>query len=178
MNEWSGLDGQRCVGRQHATKKKWSDIWSMNASLIFISEINRHIPIPPMITGTSNDIAAQFVISHFIIIVIISEWMNDVIGWLINEWIIIMMMKKSVLHYVADDRYGMFEDNEEAQFEMLFSLISEYHVNEEITTDDKHGSHVRYLLLFLLIIIIAIIMIHIYHSSLSSFIMSSIDWSS
>ena len=81
MNEWSGLDGQRCVGRQHGTKKKWSDIWSMNASLIFISEINRHIPTPPMMTWTSNDIAAQFVISHFIII-IINEWMNE---WM-NEW--------------------------------------------------------------------------------------------
>ena len=64
------------------------------------------------------------------------------------------MMKKSVLHYVADDRYGMFADNEEAQFEMLFSLISEYHVNEDITTTDQHGNHVRYLLLFLFIIII------------------------
>ena len=63
-------------------------------------------------------------------------------------------MKKSVLHYVADDRFGVFEDNEEAQFEMLFSLISDYHVNEEITTADQHGNHVRYLLLFLLIIII------------------------
>ena len=96
MNEWSrGLDGQRCVWRQHATKKKWSDIWSMNTSLIFISEINRHIPTPPTITMTSNDIAAQFVISHFIIIIInewMNEWMNGVIGWLINEWIIIIMM--------------------------------------------------------------------------------------
>ena len=63
-------------------------------------------------------------------------------------------MKKSVLHYVADDRFGVFEDNEEAQFEMLLSLISDYHVNEEITTADQHGNHVRYLLLFLLIIII------------------------
>ena len=63
------------------------------------------------------------------------------------------MMKKSVLHLVADDRYWVFEDNEEAQFEMLLSLISDYHVNEEITTADKHGNHVRYLLLFLLIII-------------------------
>ena len=74
MNEWRRwLDGQWCVWRQHATKKKWSDIWSMNASLIFISEINRHIST---ITMTSNDIAAQFVISHFIII-IINEWMNE-----------------------------------------------------------------------------------------------------
>ena len=64
-----------------------------------------------------------------------------------------MMMKKSVLHYVADDRFGVFRNNEEAQFEMLLSLISEYDVNEEITTADKHGNHVRYLLLFLLIII-------------------------
>ena len=64
------------------------------------------------------------------------------------------MMKKSVLHFVADDWYAVFEDNEEAQFEMLFSLISDYHVNEEITTADQHGNHVRYLLLFLLIIII------------------------
>ena len=63
------------------------------------------------------------------------------------------MMKKSVLHLVADDRFGEFEDNEEAQFEMLLSLISDYHVNEEITTADQHGNHVRYLLLFLLIII-------------------------
>ena len=62
------------------------------------------------------------------------------------------MMKKSVLHYVADDKCGVFEDNEEAQFEMLLSLISDYHVNEEITTADKHGNHVRYLFLFLLII--------------------------
>ena len=62
-------------------------------------------------------------------------------------------MKKSVLHYVADDRNRVFVDNEEAQFEMLFSLISDYHVNEEITTADQHGNHVRYLLLFLLIII-------------------------
>ena len=65
-----------------------------------------------------------------------------------------VMMKKSVLHYVADDWFGVFADNEEAQFEMLLSLISDYHVNEEITTADKHGNHVRYLLLFLLIIII------------------------
>ena len=65
-----------------------------------------------------------------------------------------MMMKKSVLHYVADDPFGMFEDNEEAQFEMLLSLISDYHVDEAITTADEHGNHVRYLLLFLLIIII------------------------
>ena len=62
-------------------------------------------------------------------------------------------MKKSVLHFVADDRDGVFADNEEAQFEMLLSLISDYHVNEEITTADKHRNHVRYLLLFLLIII-------------------------
>ena len=65
-----------------------------------------------------------------------------------------MMMKKSVLNLVADDRYGVFADNEEAQFEMLLSLISDYDVNEEITTADEHGNHVRYLLLFLLIIII------------------------
>ena len=64
------------------------------------------------------------------------------------------MMKKSVLHFVADDWCGVFEDNEEAQFEMLFSLISDYHVDEEITTADQHGNHVRYFLLFLLIIII------------------------
>ena len=64
------------------------------------------------------------------------------------------MMKKSVLHLVADDVCWVFEDNEEAQFEMLLSLISDYHVNEEITTADQHGNHVRYLLLFLLIIII------------------------
>ena len=63
------------------------------------------------------------------------------------------MMKKSVLHLIADDRYGVFADNEEAHFEMLFSLISDYHVDEEITTADEHGNHVRYLLLFLLIII-------------------------
>ena len=62
-------------------------------------------------------------------------------------------MKKSVLHFVADDRFGVFADNEEAQFEMLFSLISDYHVDEEITTVDEDGNHVRYLLLFLLIII-------------------------
>ena len=51
------------------------------------------------------------------------------------------MMKKSVLHYVADDQYGVFEDNEEAQFEMLLSLINDYHVNEEITIADQHGNH-------------------------------------
>ena len=51
------------------------------------------------------------------------------------------------------DGFGVFADNEEAQFEMLFSLISDYHVNEEITTADQHGNHVRYFLLFLLIII-------------------------
>ena len=62
------------------------------------------------------------------------------------------MMKKSVLHYVVDDRWGVFADNEEAQFEMLLSLISDYHVDEAITTADQHGNHVRYLL-FLLIII-------------------------
>ena len=156
MNEWSGgLDGQRCVGRQCATKKKWSDIWLMNASLIFISEINRHIPTPPTITMTSNDIAAQFVISHFIII-IINEWMNE---WM-NEWrdwmVINMMMKKSVLHLIADDRYCRFEETEEAQFEMLLSLISDYHVDEEITTADHHGNHVRYLFLIILLIIIII----------------------
>ena len=60
-----------------------------------------------------------------------------------------MMMKKSVLHLVADDRFGVFEDNEEAQFEMLLSLISDYHVNEKITTADQHRNNVRYLLLFL-----------------------------
>ena len=60
-------------------------------------------------------------------------------------------MKKSVLHLVADDWWGVFADNEEAQFEMLLSLISDYHVNEEITVDE-HGNHVRYLL-FLLIIV-------------------------
>ena len=63
-------------------------------------------------------------------------------------------MKKSVLHYVADDWFGVLADNEEAQFEMLLSLISDYHVDEEITTADQHGNHVRYLLLFLFIIII------------------------
>ena len=48
------------------------------------------------------------------------------------------MMKKSVLHLVADDRDGVFADNEEAQFEMLLSLISDYHVDEEITfSEDK-----------------------------------------
>ena len=61
------------------------------------------------------------------------------------------MTKKSVLHYVADDQFGVFEYNEEAQFEMLLSLISEYHVNEEITTADQHGNQVRYLLLLLLL---------------------------
>ena len=61
-------------------------------------------------------------------------------------------MKKSVLHYIADDPCFVFEDNEEAQFEMLLSLISDYHVDEEITTADQHGNHVRYFLLFLLII--------------------------
>ena len=48
------------------------------------------------------------------------------------------MMKKSVLHFVADDRYGVFADNEKAQFEMLFSLISDYHVDEEITTTQSY----------------------------------------
>ena len=48
------------------------------------------------------------------------------------------MMKKSVLHFVADDRWGWFADNEEAQFEMLLSLISDYHVDEEITTANHH----------------------------------------
>jgi hypothetical protein len=67
---------------------------------------------------------------------------------------VVVMMKKSVLHLVADDRNGVFANKEEAQFEMLFSLISDYHVDEEITTADQHGNHVRYLLLFLLIIII------------------------
>ena len=87
-----------------------------------------------------------------------------------------MMMKKSVLHFVADDWFGVFANNEEAQFEMLLSLISDYHVDEEIITTDQHSNHVRYLLIFLLSIMIAIIMIHIYHSSsLSSFIMSSFD---
>ena len=71
---------------------------------------------------TSNDIAAQFVISHFIII-IINEWMA------INEWIkydlvVMLMTKKSVLHLVADDWLRVFEDKEEAQFEMLLSLIT------------------------------------------------------
>ena len=65
----------------------------------------------------------------------------------------VVMMKKSVLHLVADDRWRVFADNEEAQFEMLLSLISDYDVNEEITTADQHGNHVRILLLFLLIII-------------------------
>ena len=87
LNEWRRLDGQRCVMRQHATKKKWSNIWSMNASLIFISEINRHIPTPPAITWTTNDFAAQFVISHFIII-IIYQWMNG----MINEWIMMIWL--------------------------------------------------------------------------------------
>ena len=64
------------------------------------------------------------------------------------------MMKKSVLHYVADDRYGVFKHKEEAQFEMLLLLINDYNVDEEITTADQHGNHVRYLLLFLLIIVI------------------------
>ena len=63
-------------------------------------------------------------------------------------------MKKSVLHFVADDPCGVIEDNEEAQFEMLLSLISDYHVDEEITTTDKHGNHVRYFLLFLFLLII------------------------
>ena len=93
------------------------------------------------------------------------------------------MMKKSVLHYVADDRRDWFKDNEEAQFEMLLSLISDYHVDEEITTADEYGNHVRYLLLFLLIVIIdhhrdnydsyLLLIIIIHH--LSSFIMSSFD---
>ena len=48
------------------------------------------------------------------------------------------MMKKSVLHFVADDRLGVFKDNEEAQFEMLLSLISDYHIDEEITIAEKH----------------------------------------
>ena len=59
-------------------------------------------------------------------------------------------MKKSVLHLIADDRYGVFADNEEAQFEMLLSLISDYDVNEEITTADQHGNHVCYLLLIII----------------------------
>ena len=93
-------------------------------------------------------------------------------------------MKKSVLHFVVDDRFGEFVDDEEAQFEMLFSLISDYHVNEEITTADQHGNHVRYLSLFLIIIdhdyhdnhdsYLSIHHYHhIYHSSLlSSFVIS------
>ena len=84
---------------------------------------------------------------------------DDMIGWWWwwwYDWVVVVMMKKSVLHLVADDRFGVFADNEEAQFEMLLSLISDYHVNEEITTADQHGNHVRYLLLFLLIIIIII----------------------
>ena len=64
------------------------------------------------------------------------------------------MMKKNVLHFVADDRWHKFADNEEEQFEMLLSLISDHHVDEEITTADQHGNHVRYLLLFLSIIIV------------------------
>ena len=60
------------------------------------------------------------------------------------------MMKKSVLHLVADDRFGVFEDSEGAQFEMLLSLISDYRVDEEITTADNHGYHVRYLLLIII----------------------------
>ena len=83
MNEWSVLDGRQYVWRQCSTKKKWSDIWSMNASLIFISEINHHIPTPPTKTMTTNNIAAQFVISHFIII-IINEWMNEWRDWVVD----------------------------------------------------------------------------------------------
>ena len=60
------------------------------------------------------------------------------------------MVKKSVLHLVADDWWGKYKDNEEAQFEMLFTLISEYHVDEEITTTDDN--HVRFHLFFFLII--------------------------
>ena len=66
--------------------------------------------------------------------------------------VVVVMIKKSVLHLVADDRWNVFEDNEEAQFEMLLSLISDYHVDEEITTADQHWNYVCYLL-FLLIII-------------------------
>ena len=95
------------------------------------------------------------------------------------------MMKKSVLHYVADDPDGVFAYNyyEKAQFEMLFSLISDYHVDEDITTADQHGNHVRYLFLFLLIIILIFMIIiiiidhddrdnHIYHSLLPLIIIS------
>ena len=53
--------------------------------------------------------------------------------------------EKSVLHYVADDSWNMFSDNAEAQFEMLFTLINDYNVDEEITTADKHGNHVCFL---------------------------------
>ena len=55
-----------------------------------------------------------------------------------------MMMKKSVLHFVADDRHGWFADNEEAQFEMLFTLINEFHVDEEITTTQSYHHHYYY----------------------------------
>ena len=63
-------------------------------------------------------------------VVIINEEEEEVSG------IIIIMMiwlgggdQKSVLHFVADDWWSRFTDNEEAQFEMLFTLISDYHVN-------------------------------------------------
>ena len=71
-----------------------------------------------------------------------NEWHGLVVNERINDdWVV--MMKKSVLHYVADDTLCRFRDNEEAQFDLLFTLITNYHVDEEITTADNHGNHVR-----------------------------------
>ena len=53
---------------------------------------------PPSITMTTNDIATQFVISHFIIIIIIEKR---------HRW----LMKKNVLQFVADDRINVNADN-------------------------------------------------------------------
>ena len=50
--------------------------------------------------------------------------------------------EKNVLHLVADDPFLTFKDNEEEQFELILSLIENYHVNESITTNDENGNQV------------------------------------
>ena len=50
--------------------------------------------------------------------------------------------EKSVLHYVASDPFWVFKDNEAAQYDMLLTLINDYHVDESIIATDD-GNHVN-----------------------------------
>lgn len=87
----------------------------------------------------------------------------------------------NVLHLVALDKWKIFDYKEEVQFDLLLTLINEYHVNESITTAGGEHVCVFFFLLFFLMIAIMIKINHLIINNQISFrnffrYYSSVPW--